>query len=132
LSVANLYQYFPSKDDLVLAVPLTAETRLMIGQREFDLMRPGSRLVNVGRGELLDEAALITALQSGHLAGAGLDVFTTEPLPADSPLWAMPNVIITPHTSGETPIAMHRAIEIFVDNLGRFLRGDPLVNEVTR
>ncbi len=128
----RLDELFGRVDDLVLAVPLTAETRHMIGQREFDLMRLGSRLVNVGRGELLDEAALIAALQSGHLAGAGLDVFTTEPLPTDSPLWAMPNVIITPHTSGETPIAMHRAIEIFVDNLGRFLRGTPLVNEVAR
>ena len=118
-------------DDLVLAVPLTTETRGMLGDRELRLLRPGARIVNVGRGELIDEPALVEHLRSGHLGGAALDVFTTEPLPPESPLWEMTNVIVTPHTSGETRLASLRTEELFVDNLGRWVRGEPLRNEVT-
>jgi phosphoglycerate dehydrogenase-like enzyme len=117
-------------DDLVLALPLTDETRQLIGARELALLRPGARLVNVGRGDLIDESALIDALQSGQLGGAGLDVFATEPLPPDNPLWDLPNVIITPHTSGDSRIATRRVHELFVDNLGRWHRDEPLLNEV--
>ena len=119
-------------DDLVLALPLTTETRGIVGERELELMRPGSRIVNVGRGELVDEAALITALRSGHIGGASLDVFATEPLPATSELWAMPNVIITPHTSGSTKGSTRRVNQLFLDNLARFAVGEPLLNEVAR
>ena len=117
-------------DYVVLALPLTDDTTGLIGADEFALMKPTARLINVGRGGLVDEPALIDALQSGRLAGAGLDVFAVEPLPADSPLWDMPNVIVTPHNSGSTERANERAVEIFVDNLGRFVRADALRNEV--
>ena len=86
--------------------------------------------MNVGRGELVDEKALTDALASGALAGAGLDVFEVEPLPETSRLWDLPNVIITPHSSGTSVGNLHRATEIFVDNLGRYVRGEPLRNEV--
>ncbi|MGD9997270.1 MAG: D-2-hydroxyacid dehydrogenase [Ilumatobacteraceae bacterium] len=118
-------------DDLVLALPLTPDTRHLIGERELLLMRPGSRLVNVGRGELVDEQAMIDALQTGQLGGAALDVFAVEPLPDDSPLWDMPNVIITPHNSGDSAMATRRVNELFVTNLGLWQRGEPLQNEVT-
>ena len=94
-------------------------------------MKPTARLINVGRGGLVNEPALIDALSNNRLAGAGLDVFATEPLPPESPLWDMPNVIITPHNSGATALANHRGAQIFIDNLGRFLRGEALRNEVT-
>jgi phosphoglycerate dehydrogenase-like enzyme len=88
--------------------------------------------VNVGRGELVDQAALTDALASGRLAGAGLDVFDPEPLPPDDALWDLPNVIISPHTSGSSDATTARVAEIFFDNLGRFVRGEPMRNEVTR
>jgi D-2-hydroxyacid dehydrogenase (NADP+) len=117
-------------DYLVLALPLTDDTTGLIDAGRLALMRPTARLINVGRGQLVDEPALVDALASGRLAGAGLDVFAVEPLPADSPLWDMPNVIVTPHNSGNTERAHGRAAEIFVDNLGRFVRRDTLRNEV--
>ena len=117
-------------DDLVLAAPLTDTTRRMIGARELAMLRPGARLVNVGRGELVDEGALVDALRSGHLAGVGLDVTVTEPLPADHPLWHLPNVIVTPHVSGETDLTERRAATLFIDNVWRYVRGEPLRNEV--
>lgn len=118
-------------DYIVLALPLTNDTRHLIGAAELASMKPTTRLINVGRGGLVDEPALIDALGSGRLAGAGLDVFATEPLQADSPLWDMPNVIITPHNSGATALANHRGAQIFIDNMSRFVRGDALRNEVT-
>jgi phosphoglycerate dehydrogenase-like enzyme len=117
-------------DDLVLCAPLNDETRHMIGEQQLALMRPGGHLVNVGRGELVDEPALVAALHDGHLGAACLDVFTTEPLPADSALWDMPNVTVTPHAAGETSLTRRRADEAFIDNLGRYARGEPLRNEV--
>ena len=119
-------------DDLVLALPLTDDTRNLIGARQLAMLRRGARLVNVGRGGLVDEAAMIGALRTGHLGGAGLDVFVTEPLPDDSPLWDMPNVIISPHNSGDSPIATQRVNELFIANLDRWHRGEELHNEVSR
>src|SRR5690606_34273774 len=92
---------------------------------------PDGLFVNVGRGEIVDEPALIDALQAKRIKGAGLDVFTTEPLPADSPLWDLPNVIITPHSSGSTDGTGHRAALQFIDNLRRWTKDEPLENEVT-
>ena len=92
-------------------------------------MRPGAVFVNVGRGDLVDEPALVSALATGHLGGAGLDVFSTEPLPADSPIWDLPNVIVTPHSSAHTPASGENAAEIFLANLARYARGEPLQNE---
>lgn len=111
------------------ALPLTDDTRAIFDADRFASMPRGSRFLNVGRGELVDEDALVAALRSGHLAGAGLDVFAVEPLPPDSPLWQMDNVIITPHNSGTSTSTGGRATSIFLDNLGRWTRGEPLCNE---
>jgi phosphoglycerate dehydrogenase-like enzyme len=117
-------------DVVVVTAPLTDATRGMFDADAFAAMRPGTWFVNVGRGEVVDEAALVDALARGHVGGAGLDVFATEPLPNDSPLWAMPNVIITPHSSGVTSRSYRRSIDLFVDNFGRHARGEPLRNVV--
>jgi phosphoglycerate dehydrogenase-like enzyme len=108
-------------DAVVLCTPLTEQTRRSIGADEFAAMRPGTLFVNVGRGECVDEDALVAALASGHLGGAGLDVFVTEPLPADSPLWDMPRVIITPHASGITDRTARSAEDLFLRNLEQTL-----------
>ena len=115
---------------LVVSLPLTKETRGIVGAREIDLLPRGGFLVNVGRGGLVDEDALLAALRRGHLAGAGLDVFAQEPLPADSPLWTAPGMIITPHVSGDQPGYMARVTAIFCENLRRYLAGQPLLNVV--
>jgi phosphoglycerate dehydrogenase-like enzyme len=115
-------------DAIVVTAPLTNATRGLIDAEALATMRPGSWFVNVGRGEIVDEPALIEALSSGHIAGAGLDVFAVEPLPPESPLWTMENVMIMPHVSGETERTNLRAIDIFLDNLGRHVRGEQLRN----
>ena len=104
----------------------------MIGAEEFARMKPGARLVNLARGALVDEPALVAALRSGRLAGAALDVFAEEPLAASSPLWDLREVIVTPHTSGLAPGYWERAMEQFVDNLRRWLAGEPLRNVVDK
>jgi phosphoglycerate dehydrogenase-like enzyme len=117
-------------DAIALALPLTAETTRIISEPVIAAMRPGALFVNVGRGELVDQAALTAALRDGHLGGAGLDVTDPEPLPADDPLWDLPNVIITPHSSGSTDGTSRRAVDAFLDNLGRWCAGDELRNRV--
>ncbi len=128
--MAHLHAVLSRADWVVVALPHTPDTRGLFDANAFAAMRPGARFINVGRGELVDETALTSALQSGHLGGAGLDVFATEPLPTESPLWSMDNVIITPHNSGWSTRADERAEDLFIDNLGRYLRGEPLINEV--
>ncbi len=128
----QLDELLPQLDILVLAAPLTGDTRQLIGRDELARLPESAFLVNVGRGELVDESALIDALDSGHLAGAALDVFQTEPLPADSPLWRHPNVFVSPHCADNTPQSLERAMAIFLDNLDRFRRGAPLRNVVDR
>lgn len=118
-------------DWVCVALPLTPDTRAIFDAGRFARMKPGAFFINVGRGELVDEPALIKALESRHLAGAGLDVFAVEPLPADSPLWAMPNVIVTPHSSGASTSSGLRSERYFVDNIARYMAGQPLVNEIT-
>ncbi len=113
-------------DAIAVTAPLTDDTRHLFDAAAFATMRPGAWFVNVGRGEIVDEPALIDALTSGHLGGAGLDVFATEPLPADSPLWTLPNVIVTPHSSGTTDRSHRRSIEQFIDNFRRWTLGEPL------
>ncbi len=130
LPAADLPRLLAEADYVVLAVPLTPETRGLIGRDELAAMKQGARLVNVARGAVVDEEALVEALRSGHLAGAVLDVFQHEPLPADSELWDLPGVLLTPHVSGGTPRYMERAIELFCDNLRRYLTGQPLRNVV--
>jgi D-2-hydroxyacid dehydrogenase (NADP+) len=129
---AALETELPEADIVVLTVPLTRLTRGMFGERELGLMKAGSYLVNVGRGKTVVEAALVRALREGRIAGAGLDVFEEEPLGAPSPLWGMENVIITPHSAGSTPRYAERLWEIFLDNLGRYVRGEQLRNIVSR
>ena len=118
-------------DWVVVALPLTPDTKQLFNQSLFANMQQGTYFVNVGRGELVDESALIAALQSGHLGGAALDVFETEPLSTDSPLWNMDNVIITPHSSGASQSSGLRAEEIFIENLAAYMAGTSLRNEVS-
>lgn len=119
-------------DVVVLTVPLSQATRGLIGAAELAAMKPTAYLINIGRGGTIDEPALVHALQEGRIAGAALDVFAVEPLPATSPLWAMENVIITGHYAGATPKYDERALEIFLDNLGRYKAGMPLRNQVDK
>jgi len=117
-------------DFVVIAAPLTPETRGLIGTAELHRMREDAWLINIARGPIVDQAALIAALQEDVIAGAALDVFDEERLPADSPLWTLPNVILTPHNSWSTPHLKTREAQLFLDNLQRYLRDEPLRNLV--
>lgn len=119
-------------DILVLCAPLTPATRGMIGAAELAQMKKGSLLVNVARGPLVIERDLVTALESGHLAGAAVDVTEVEPLAADSALWSLPNVIITPHVAGQSKVRIDQMTDFFCDNLHRYLAGQPLRNLVDK
>jgi len=129
-SFDQLSRVLAQADWVAVALPLTDDTRQIFNAETFAIMKPGAHFINVGRGELVDEDALIAALQSGHLAGAALDVFATEPLPPDSPLWNMDNVIITPHSSSASAQSGLRSEDIFVKNFARYVAGEPLINEV--
>lgn len=128
----QLLDVLPEADFVVVTVPLTHETEKMIGERELRAMKSSAYIINIGRGKIIDQDALIRALREGWIAGAGLDVTNPEPLPADSPLWEMENVIITAHYSGLTPYYNERALEIFLDNLGRYRSGKELRNVVDK
>ncbi len=117
-------------DYVVLATPLTPETRGLIGEPQLRMMKPTAVLVNIARGPVVDERALVRALREGWIGGAALDVFEKEPLPPESELWDLENVILTPHISGGTEIYNQRAVAIFSDNLRRYLSGQPLRNVV--
>jgi phosphoglycerate dehydrogenase-like enzyme len=132
VGIESLHDLLPEADFVVLMTPLTPETRGLIGERELRLMKHDAYLVNVGRGGVVDEAVLVRALREGWIAGAGLDVFEHEPLSSDSPLWEMPNVIITGHYAGVTPAYDDRAFEVFLDNLRRYRAGQPLRNVVDK
>jgi|LakMenEpi03Aug12_release.lakeMendotaPanAssembly.Ray.scaffolds.fasta_scaffold159946_3 phosphoglycerate dehydrogenase-like enzyme len=128
--LTQLREVVSGADWVVIALPLTEDTRNIIDASVISSIKPGAGFVNIGRGELVDEPALIEALRSGQLASAGLDVVAQEPLPEESPLWDMPNVIITPHASGQTHGSYLRAEELFVENLGKYVQGQTLTNEV--
>jgi phosphoglycerate dehydrogenase-like enzyme len=117
-------------DHLVLALPSTAATRGLMSAERLRALKAGAYLYNVGRGDAVAGDALLAALATGHLAGAGLDVTDPEPLPQDSPLWDLPNVIVTAHTAGLSPKRWQRGMEIVSENIGRFQRGEALVNLV--
>lgn len=119
-------------DFVVITLPLTERTRHLFDEEMLKALKPTAFLVNVGRGSIIDEAALVQGLKKGWLAGVGLDVFEEEPLPDASPLWEMENVIMTPHISGFTPHYDERATDIFAENLRRYLAGEPLLNLVNR
>jgi phosphoglycerate dehydrogenase-like enzyme len=125
----QLQELLRLSDYVVLAVPLTQETEKLIGEAELRAMRPNAYLVNIARGRVVDEEALIRALQERWIAGAGLDVTEEEPLPANSPLYSMPNVILTPHISGLSVHYDKRLTGLFADNLHRYRSGQPLRNQ---
>lgn len=117
-------------DYVVTLLPLTPETKGRMGEREFRLMKSSAVFINVSRGPIVQEAALIRALREGWIAGAGLDVFDVEPLPGDHPLYEFPQVIITPHVSGITPKFFERIATIFAQNIQRYVAGQPLANVI--
>jgi phosphoglycerate dehydrogenase-like enzyme len=123
-------ELLPEADFVVSTVPATRDTIKMISADELKRFKPGAWLLNVGRGSTIDEAALVPALQNRVLGGAALDVWATEPLPADHPAWDLPNVIVSPHSSGNSAAGRDRSLRLFVDNLVRFAAGRPLDNVV--
>ena len=124
LADADLLKALPRADFVALTCPMSPATTNLINAAAFAAMKPGANLINVARGAVVDEPALISALRSGRLGAAGIDVTVEEPLPATSPLWSMPNVIITPHTAGETAAYEENVIDILLENLGRIERGE--------
>lgn len=129
---ADLHKMLAACDVTVLVVPLTNETRGWFDAAAIRAMKPGSIFINVARGGILDEIALAAALRDGHLAAAILDVFDQEPLPAESPLWGLSNLMMSPHIGGHGPLYEVRASLVFAENLARYLRGDDLLNVVDR
>jgi phosphoglycerate dehydrogenase-like enzyme len=119
-------------DYLVVTVPLTKKTFHLISERELRLMKQSAYIINVSRGAVIDNKALIKSLKEGWISGAGLDVFEEEPLPSNSEFWKMKNVIVTPHMSGTTPHYYDRAVELFCENLNRYLKGKTLINIVNK
>lgn len=119
-------------DYVVLAVPLTDTTYHLINAERLQMMKKSAYLINIARGQVVDEAALLTALREGHICGAGLDVFDTEPLPAEHPLWDLDNVIITPHNAALSPYYLDRAIALIADNAARFLQGREMLNLIDK
>ena len=129
---AKLSQMLAASDYVLLATPLTDDTRGMIGAAQIAAMKPTSVLINVGRGAVVDEAALIKALEDGKIRGAALDVFAVEPLPAGHPFYRMENVLLSPHTADHVQDFIHLAVEAFLENLKRFQAGQPLMNLVDK
>lgn len=129
---SQLHSLLQSSDFVVNCLPLTDATTRLMGVEEFAAMRPGSFFISLSRGPIVDHQALIDALRTEHLGGAALDVTDPEPLPPDSPLWDMPNVIITPHISGIFQGYMERLTDLFCHNLRLYLQGQPLVNVVNK
>jgi phosphoglycerate dehydrogenase-like enzyme len=132
VGVDRLHDALADADHVLDALPLTDATRGLFDAAAFAAMPPGARFYNVGRGGTVDEAALIEALRTGGIAGAALDVFATEPLPDESPLWTMPNVIVSPHVSGDIAGWEEQVVAIFVENAHRFAAGEPLENLIDK
>ncbi|MDH3733267.1 MAG: D-2-hydroxyacid dehydrogenase [Gemmatimonadota bacterium] len=127
-SAEGLLDLLPQAEFLVIAAPHTRATEGAIGEAELAALPPGAVVINVGRGSLVDEPALIAALESKRLGGAVLDVFATEPLPPDSPLWSMPNVLVSPHSAATSDRENERIVDLFCENIRRFLAAEPLLN----
>lgn len=130
VDVGSLHRVLAEGDFVSVILPLTSESRGLIDASAIAAMKAGAYLINTGRGDVVDERALLEALREEGLSGAALDVFSVEPLPADSPFWGMENVIVTPHASGDTVDWNFRAADVFCDNLERWLRNEPLQNVV--
>ena len=127
-----LPEFLARCDVLTVCCPITPATHQLLSHSEFDTLPDGSYLINVSRGKVIDEDALIAALKSEKLAGAGLDVTYTEPCPPDNPLWRLPNVILTSHTAGASQNIAKRAMELFIDNMQKYVNGEPLTNVVDK
>jgi phosphoglycerate dehydrogenase-like enzyme len=132
LGVDDLARACSWADVVVGVLPAIPTTRHLFDETAFAAMRPSARFVNVGRGSTVDERALAEALASGRLAGAAIDVFEEEPLPQDSPLWEMPNVVVSPHASANFAGWRETLVELFVENLQRYVSGRPLRNVVDK
>lgn len=130
LQASRLHDGLAQSDFIVVAAPATAGTHHLLGAAEFQATKRGAFLVNIARGELIDEAALIAALHEGTLGGAALDVFEQEPLPPTSPLWTMPSVLISPHVAGNTSRYSQRLTDLLLDNIARYRAGQPLRNTI--
>jgi phosphoglycerate dehydrogenase-like enzyme len=128
----HLLEMLAEADVAVICLPLTAETEGLFSREAFAALKPGAFLINVSRGKVVDTDALLDALDSGRLAGAGLDVTDPEPLPADHPLWRRDYVVITPHVAGDAALSDQRGDELYFDNLRRFAAGEPLLNPVDK
>ena len=129
----NRFHHLLAESDIVsICAPLTDESLGMFDDEAFRRMKPSALLINVTRGEIVDERSLLRALQENRIGGAGLDVTPQEPLPPDSPLWDLPNVIITPHVAGGSPHRLDRTVGLFCDNLERFLAGKPLLSVIDK
>ncbi len=128
----RLHDLLRASDFVVMTAPLTPETAGMLGEAEFRAMKPTAHYICFSRGGIADDAALLRALREGWIAGAGLDAHGEEPLPADSPFWDLPNVIVTPHNGATTPFTRQRGIDIFVENLRRYQVGQPLINIIDK
>jgi phosphoglycerate dehydrogenase-like enzyme len=131
-SSEQIDEVLPHADYVLLCTPVTPATTGLINARRLGKMKPDAYLINVARGPLIDEPALLDALQHRRIAGAALDVFNEEPLPANSPFWQLDNVLITPHTAAVTDRLWERHLRLMVDNLKRFLAGEPLINQVDK
>jgi phosphoglycerate dehydrogenase-like enzyme len=131
-SIAERKQMLANCDYLVVAAPLTGETRGLIGAAELDAMKPSAVVINVGRGPVIDEKALVAALESNRIRGAALDVFDLEPLPVDHPFWRLENVLLSPHCADHTSTWTDEAMQFFLENFRRFQSGDPLQNLVDK
>lgn len=131
-AAADLRGALERADDVVIAAPLTSETHGLVGRDALSCLRPGSRLINVGRGAVLDHEALVEALEDGRIVGAALDVFDVEPLPPNDALWSDPRVIVSPHMAGDVKGWQDAVVALFVANLERYLAGEPLANVVDK
>ncbi len=132
LGPGDLPRLLAESDFVVMCAALTPETRGMIGERELRQMKPTAYFVNIARGALVDEDALVQALREGWIAGACIDAFVQEPLPPEHPFWSLPNCFVTPHSSANTPQLTARALDIFVENVRRYRAGEPLMNVVDK
>jgi phosphoglycerate dehydrogenase-like enzyme len=128
----RLHEFLGQSDFVVVTAPRTPETTGMLGEAEFRVMKPSAYYICFSRGGIADDEALLRALQEGWIAGAGLDAHGVEPLPPDSPFWTAPNTLITPHNGASTPFTRQRGIDIFVENLKRYVRGQPLLNVIDK
>jgi len=128
--IEALQSMFTECDYIFITLPLTDKTRGLVGKAQLEALKPEAMLVDVSRGGVLDIKALTGAIQEGNLAGAALDVFPEEPLPTDSPLWSLPNVLISPHVAGFSQLYSQKAVDLFIENLKRYLEGQPLHNQV--